>query len=100
MKNKKIEPFNNLKLDPYEQEIHDAIERGEYIQVKNELEEKSRLTKIFRDTVRKDRRISIRVNNNDLASIKKRATKNMLPYQTLISTILHRFATGKIKIEL
>ena|SRR3989344_7655752 len=100
MKNKRQDPFKNLKLDPYEQEINAAIEKGEYKEVKNMEEEKKRITKVFQAAVKKDRRVNIRVNSDDLDMIRVKAAKNRLPYQTLISTVLHHFAEGNIKIEL
>ncbi len=100
MKNKRQNPFKNLKLDPYEQEINAAIEKGEYKEVKNMEEEKKRITKVFQAAVKKDRRVNIRVNSDDLDMIRVKAAKNRLPYQTLISTVLHHFAEGNIKIEL
>ncbi len=63
-------------------------------------EEKKRITKIFQAAVKKDRRVSIRLNSQDLKIIQTKALKNRLPYQTLISTVLHHFAKGNIKIEL
>ena len=100
MKNKRQNPFKNLKLDPYEQEINAAIEKGEYKEVKNMEEEKKRITKVFQAAVKKDRRVNLRVNSQDLEMIQTKAAKNRLPYQTLISTVLHHFAEGNIKIEL
>ncbi len=100
MNYKKFDPFANLKLDPEEKEINDAIERGEYKQVKNMEAEKARITKIFQSAAKKDKRVSIRLNSRDLVAIRAKAAENMLPYQTLISTLLHRFALGKIRIEL
>lgn len=100
MSNKNRDPFQNVELDSQEQQLSDAIERGEFKEVENMEEEKARITKIFQEAGKKNRRISIRVNSLDLESIRARAAQNQLPYQTLISTILHNFAKGKIKLEL
>lgn len=100
MKNKKFDPFKNLKLDSYEKEIEDAIDINNIVPVKNVEEEKKRYVKIFKEANRKDRHVSIRVNSQDLAKIQERAGNSGLPYQTLISTLLHQFASGKIRIIL
>jgi predicted DNA binding CopG/RHH family protein len=40
--------------------------------------------------------ISIRLDGNDLGNIKREATRLGIPYQTLISSILHRFISGEL----
>ena len=48
-------------------------------------------------TFRKDRRLNIRISSKDLEAIQKRALEEGLPYQTLISSLLHKFASGRLK---
>ena len=48
-------------------------------------------------TFRKDRRLNIRLSSKDLEAIQKRALAEGLPYQTLISSLLHKYATGRLK---
>lgn len=100
---KKFNPFKNLKLDPYEQEIEDAIEKGEVKEIPLTKADKDRYATIARYTLermKKDARINIRVKRSDLDTIQQKAASNGLPYQTLISTLLHHFATGKITLTL
>ena len=49
-----------------------------------------------RDTLRKDRRINIRLAGLDLEAIQKRAIMEGIPYQTLIASILHKYAAGRL----
>jgi len=56
----------------------------------------NRYQKIARATLRKDRRINIRVPAKDLEEIQKRALEEGIPYQTLISSILHKYASGRL----
>ena len=49
------------------------------------------------DTLRKDRRVNLRLSSRDLDAIKKRALLEGLPYQTLISSVIHRYAAGTLK---
>ena len=100
MRKKLVDPFKNLKLDREEQEIYDSLERGEWKDVANVEEEKKRYISIFRQATKKDRRVSLRVNNQDLYKIQNRARESGLPYQTLINAILHQYAKGRIKVEL
>jgi predicted DNA binding CopG/RHH family protein len=48
-------------------------------------------------TFRKDRRLSIRLSSKDLEAIQKRALAEGLPYQTLIVSLLHKYASGRLK---
>ena len=48
-------------------------------------------------TFRKDRRLNIRLSSKDLEAIQKRALAEGLPYQTLISSLLHKYASGRLK---
>ncbi|MBI3576926.1 hypothetical protein HY086_02735 [Candidatus Gottesmanbacteria bacterium] len=100
MKKNMRDPFANMQLDSYEQKINDAIESGQVQEVQNMDQEKKRIVKIFREAARKDRRVSLRVNNRDLDAIQAKATENGLPYQTLIATILHQVAVGKVTVTL
>jgi predicted DNA binding CopG/RHH family protein len=49
------------------------------------------------NTLMNDKRINIRISSRDLTRIQKRAPKEDIPYQTLISSTLHKFITGKLK---
>lgn len=46
---------------------------------------------------RKDRRLNIRLSSKDLEAIQKRALAEGLPYQTLISSLLHKYASGRLR---
>lgn len=50
-----------------------------------------------RATYRKDRRLNIRLSSKDLEAIQIRALEEGLPYQTLISSLLHKYAAGRLK---
>lgn len=45
----------------------------------------------------KNRRLKIRQSSKDLEAIQKRALAEGLPYQTLISSLLHKYASGRLK---
>ena len=94
MKQKPFDPFKNLKLDPEEQEIEDAIGRGEYKSVENLEKMKKELQKVARNTIalRKNKNINIRVNESVLLKFRAKAMKEGIPYQTIISSFIHRYA--------
>jgi predicted DNA binding CopG/RHH family protein len=49
-------------------------------------------------TIKKVRRLNIRLSTKDLEAIQKRALAEGLPYQTLIASLLHKCAAGRLKI--
>jgi len=61
-----------------------------------EAQERAR-TRYAKATFRKDRRLNIRLSSKDLEAIQKRALVEGLPYQTLISSLLHKYASGRLK---
>jgi predicted DNA binding CopG/RHH family protein len=54
-------------------------------------------TRYAKATFRKDRRLNIRLSSKDLEAIQKRALAEGLPYQTLISSLLHKYASGRLR---
>jgi predicted DNA binding CopG/RHH family protein len=82
----------NFKLDVEEQEILDLLEQGKCVPSEN-AEEEIKITKeAAKNHFKKDARINIRLTNFDLNLIKSKAAQEGLPYQTLISSILHKYA--------
>ena len=58
---------------------------------------RNELVSAAKDTVRKDKRIYIRISNRDLKAIQLKAAEEGLPYQTLVSSIIHKYITGSLK---
>lgn len=77
----------------YERGEWKPIPRDEFIWLRQQLKEAARETIEHR---KKQSRISIRVNNADLDSIRVMAADQGIPYQTLIGSVLHRFNTGQL----
>ena len=57
--------------------------------------EVSRLQEYAAATFKKDRRINIRISSKDLHALQKRALREGIPYQTLVASILHKYASGQ-----
>ena len=88
---------NTLKLDQEEMKVLRDFERGELKSINNFKEAKRQLEESAHDFLQKDKRINIRISSRDLNSLQKKAAKEGMPYQTLISSTLHKFVTGKLK---
>ena len=83
-------------LDDEEKELLDSFEKGEWKSVKNIEKEKRQARQIASQTMKKNVRINIRLAEPDLFNIKMKAAYEGIPYQTLISSILHKYASGHL----
>ena len=86
-----------LQLDREELQLLDDFERGELESIRNFKQEKRRLEAAARTTLRKNKRINIRISDRDLEQLQKIALREGIPYQTLISSTLHKFIAGQLK---
>ena len=87
-----------IKLDRDEREILKAIDRGEYVSAPMSKKEMNALRLAARNTLLKNKTISIRISERDLLRLKARATEEGLPYQTLIT--LNAPQIGEINREI
>jgi len=85
------------KLDKYETEIESSFEKGEWKSVKNLSGEKKKYQQMAKLTLKKDKRINIRISEKDLEDIQRKAVVEGLPYQTLISSIIHKYNNGLLR---
>ena len=74
-----------------------TIERDEWVSVKNLSEMKSRLEQAANNTMLKDQRMNIRIAQRDLEGLKTKALEEGIPYQTLVSSVLHKYLSGRLK---
>jgi len=86
--------MKTFKLDKEEQELLDSVERGEWKSVSNLKGEIKRHQQYAKNTLKKDRRVNIRVSSKDLEDLQTIAVTDGIPYQTLMSSVLHRFVNG------
>ena len=85
--------MGKLKLSKEEQEILKDFESGEFRSVLTPKRRKF-LQTVAEETLKKDKRINIRISSRDLESLQRRALEEGIPYQTLISSILHKYVSG------
>ena len=84
------------RLTEEEQEILDSFGRGEWVPVKDLSKRKRELIRYARNTLKKDKRLNIRISERDLNELQKKAVSEGLPYQTFVSSIIHKFVNGKL----
>ena len=79
-----------------EQELLRSINADEWKSVPNISEYKKKLRKAAQKTMLKDRRMNIRISGRDLESLKAKALEEGMPYQTLVSSLLHKYVSGRL----
>ena len=82
------------RLDTFEKGIEENS--GKYTPVRGA--KKDRIEGIL-ERARKTRNINIRISEHDLAQLKKRAEEEGIPYQTLISSVLHKYVSERLLDE-
>ena len=91
--------MRNYQIDREEQEILSSIGKGEWKPVKNMAAEIREYAKYAKNTLKKDQRISIRMSKQDFVGIQSKAISEGIPYQTLITSIVHKYVNGKLVPE-
>lgn len=84
------------KLSPEERKILEDFEGGK---LQSQLTPKrvKELQLAAEETFKKDRRINIRISSRDLEGLQRRALEEGMPYQTLVSSILHKYVSGSLQ---
>ena len=82
------------RMNPEERELHKSVERGEWRSAGTKAAK--RYVQAARRTFKKDRRVNIRISQADLEDLQVRAIEEGLPYQTLISSVLHKYVAGSL----
>jgi len=86
-------------LDKEEKELAESLEKEEWI---SDLEkrEKKQYETYARYSLNKQKRINIRMSERDLKKIRTKAIEEGIPYQSLISMLIHKFNEGKLTISM
>jgi predicted DNA binding CopG/RHH family protein len=83
--------------DKEEQELMKSIETEEWVSVNNLEEEIEKAKKAAEATLTKSERMNIRITPNDLRRLKIKAMEEGMPYQTLVSSIIHKYLIGRLQ---
>jgi predicted DNA binding CopG/RHH family protein len=88
-----------IKLNKEERDLSRSVEKGEWRSVKNLEAEIAAAKSIADATVAKAQRMNIRISEKDLIALRVRAMKEGMPYQTLVSSIIHKYLAGRLVEE-
>jgi len=87
--------MSNLKLQQDELELLASYEAEEWKSARKLKEQKEQYRTYAHATLRKDKRVNIRISEKDLLALQKHAVRQGIPYQTLISSVLHKYVNGE-----
>jgi predicted DNA binding CopG/RHH family protein len=85
-----------MKYDKEEKAIIDAYEKGNMKLSSPSKKEIQAIKATAKRALVKNRRITIRLYDHDYQGIQKKAMEMGVPYQTLISGIIHRYIEGEL----
>ena len=88
---------HKFKLNQEEQDLLKSVENDEWQSADNLEAEILKTKKAAESYEKKNARINIRISEADLLQLKQIAAREGLPYQTLISSVLHKFIGGHYK---
>ncbi len=83
-------------LDEQEKDLMQSIEDDEWRPVENFEQQKDAAVQAARNTLRKDKRINLRLSQKDYHQIQIKAIEENIPYQTLIASIIHKYLNGTL----
>jgi len=88
-----------MNLDKEEKYLTDAFENDKFKLTSPLQEEIESIKTAANNTFKKNRRITIRLYDHDFTGIQKKAMEMGIPYQTLISGLIHRYVEGDLKLK-
>jgi predicted DNA binding CopG/RHH family protein len=86
----------NSNYTKEELELIESIEKDEWVSIENVEEEKKRFQSYARSALKKDKRVNIRISERDLENLQRKALDEGIPYQTFISSVLHKYVNGRL----
>ena len=84
-------------LDEFEKDILQSVEANEWKSKNNKDARLKELQSYIKNE--KKKAISLRLSENDIYELKKKALENSIPYQNLVQVLIHQFVTNKIKLD-
>lgn len=86
----------NDQLNSEERDILEKFERGELRPASNVEHEIKQARQAARNTFNKTRRVNLRVTERDFSLAHARAREEGIPYQTLLSSVIHKYLSGRL----
>jgi predicted DNA binding CopG/RHH family protein len=89
-----------MKMDEYELELLDSVEATtEFQRVENFEEELLEAKLAANNFLKKTKNVNIRIPEFDMLMLKRRSAELNIPYQTILSSLIHQYVTKKVKLS-
>ena len=85
-----------LRLTQEEKDILTSYEKGEWVSVEKNHSSGTKYRNYAKATIAKNKRINIRISEKDLILMQRKAVTEGIPYQTLISSLIHKYVSGSL----
>ena len=82
-------------MDAEERDILDRFEHGGLVARPDAQQEMATAREAARNTFNKTRRVNLRVTERDFGLAHARAREESVPYQTLLSSVIHKYLSGR-----
>lgn len=88
------------QFDQEEKDIIKAFDNDELERVSQVKKEKDRLMSLAKAGLKKTKNVNIRLPESVLYKIKAKAIENGLPYQTLMASLLYKYANDQVSAKI
>lgn len=90
-----------MEFDEYELELLKSVEKAkDFEKVSNYEEEIVDAKHAAKNFLTKTKNVNIRIPEYDMLMLKRKSAELNIPYQTLLSSLIHQYVTQKIKLPL
>jgi len=86
-----------MKMDKYELELLEAVDNAdEFQRVANFEEEVLEAKMAAKNFLKKTKNVNIRIPEFDMLMLKRKSAEMNIPYQTILSSLIHQYVTKRI----
>lgn len=85
-----------LPIDQEEKDLMEALEKDDWQPVQNSKAKTAQAIQAARNSLKKDKRINLRLSQKDYHQIQIKAIEEGLPYQTFIASLIHKYLNGSL----
>jgi predicted DNA binding CopG/RHH family protein len=89
-----------MKFDEYEKDLLESITKTDTFERVDDFEQELVDAKLaVKNYLNKTRNINIRITENDFLMLKRQSAKNNIPYQTLVSSLIHKYSNNELQVS-
>ena len=87
-----------MQMDEYELELLDVVENAtDFKRVDNFEDELLEAKNAAKNFLNKSKNVNIRIPEFDMLMLKRKSAELNIPYQTILSSLIHQYVTEKLK---